>query len=696
MISYFKTSFGPTHKAIFLIALVLLLASPKAVHAFSLGKIRVTGSFEESFRAEIPVRSDGQEGLTAEIGDAFDYERIDAERPDFLDKFRITVGDHPLAPGQKIIYISYSEPIYQPSFNLLIKAKLAGGMIMENYFLALDLQKNISMSLPKPEEQAAPSAADEEDLTKVASMLRSLRPGQERQSAMEQPQSAAASTETNESMLEKIRREEREAVEKEQSLIGFAKSPAPENTAKAPTTPVVAPPAPKAPPIALAAIPSDQKTSVRTPAPSKAPVILEPVHIHESALKTPVGKPIPHGFSGTEFTAAPIDMDKITIVTAESPQKSPAMKEAIALVSPSQPTAPAAKAPVVEKPAPVAASAPIAPRVVASIPAQAGGAPSTAMERPRQPEGVSSAASSSSPGYLVLRGDNLFKIASAIGFHGGESRRVAVVAIWLENRDKFTNGNMNALATGRSLDYSGVKERMKSITGQQADALIREQWAEWTGAKPVIAAVKAPRVEPVKLAPATAKAPEPSLAQKPAEPGPSAAPSPTKVASATAASSAAPERIGEGKPYVVHVASFKSQEHSSEFVRLLRSKGLNAFEIICDIPGKGVWRRVVVDRMPNMQEAKALGQTIKRNSISKYTQVLTLPYAISIDGPAPEAQARDLLKKYEGKGLAPYALRDKSTGDYWILVGAYESADSARGDMNMLSRLDLQPKIVQP
>jgi len=159
----------------------------------------------------------------------------------------------------------------------------------------------------------------------------------------------------------------------------------------------------------------------------------------------------------------------------------------------------------------------------------------------------------------------------------------------------------------------------------------------------------------------------------------------------------APVRPAAGnKPYVVHVASFKSRDHSSEYVRLLRSKGFNAFEIISHIPGKGTWRRVVVDRMSRMEEAKALGEAIRKKSISNYTQVLKLPYAISIGGPVPENDARNMLKRFEGKGLAPYALREADQGGYTILVGAYATHSLAKQDMKTLSGLDLQPEIVQP
>ncbi len=193
-----KTWFFYSFPITLLIALVTLDAG--VGHAFSLGKIRVTGAFESPFRAEIPVRSNGMEGLQAWLGDENDYRKMGLERPAIIDTLSLEVADHPIHSDQKIIYITGTEPISQPSFNLAIKAALGSGVILENYFLALDFQKNLSLEAPTTKEER-------EEMKKVASELEALRPGADKK-IVDQEQAAVVEGAELMSELDKIRAEE--------------------------------------------------------------------------------------------------------------------------------------------------------------------------------------------------------------------------------------------------------------------------------------------------------------------------------------------------------------------------------------------------------------------------------------------------------------------------------------------------------
>ncbi|MDH5755603.1 MAG: SPOR domain-containing protein [Nitrospinota bacterium] len=687
---------------------LLLMASDAS--AFSLGKIRVTGAYEESFKAEIPVRTDGKAGLFAHIGQEEDYERIDADRPEFLDHFKISVEDHPLHVGQKIIYISCDEPIYQPSFNLLIIARLGGGMIMENYFLALDLQKNVSLSLPTPRKskQAPMTPEEKEELNKVAEMMRSLRPGQEPLS--DEAYASQVTTEKNSSLLDQIRKEEEMEVAKASNMSRPTapvrqKTPPPQKPSLQPQvalavpTPYTPPPpiqrAPMRPleesPVVLAAMNPNESVFVvlGMEAPVEAAPKEEPTAIQTADLAAPVEKAsapstggrhkvLAHGIAGSGFDTNQMELERIQIVKVEPRDRQQVELEAMALTEPNPAPPPPAASPV-KAPTPAKAAKPTQTASVSRVFSSSGSGHKPATSPTR--------ASVSGGGYRVVRGDNLFKIAAQLGFGSGESLQKAVVALWMENEESFINGNMNGINPGAPLDYSGVRSRMETLTGHQTRRLITDQWRQWKGEK-VVASSSMDRPTP-RVAMAVEKVAKPTSQIKPR-----ASSSPEKAT--TNGRETKPKSGASGKPYVVHVASFKSPDHSAEYVRLLRAKGFNAFEIVSQVPGKGVWRRVVVDRMEQMEEAKSLGKTLKKNSISKYTQVLKLPYAISIAGPVEETAARNMLKQYEDKGLAPYALRDQAAGGYNILVGAYPTADNARGDLALLSKLDLQPKIVQP
>ncbi len=180
----------------FLVAIMAIsFLFPTISSAFSLGQIRVTGAFSKQFRAEIPVRVDGKPGLEVWLGSKSDYKKLGLKIPSFINKFAITVADHPTAPGQKIIYIVGSEPVYQPSFNLVVKASLGGGVILENYFLAVDFQKNLAIDLP---------AGDDDATSEIARLAEELQAIKQSEMVKETP-------------LDRIRHEEAEAMAGEQA-----------------------------------------------------------------------------------------------------------------------------------------------------------------------------------------------------------------------------------------------------------------------------------------------------------------------------------------------------------------------------------------------------------------------------------------------------------------------------------------------
>ena len=120
--------------------------------AFSIGAIEVKSSFNEGFKAEIPVYVDGQGGLEVSIGNGDDYARLGIKRHNIVDSLTLNVES--VDKDKAIVRISSTKPINQPSFNLIIKAVQNGGTILENYFLAIDFQKSLSLNLPSADENA--------------------------------------------------------------------------------------------------------------------------------------------------------------------------------------------------------------------------------------------------------------------------------------------------------------------------------------------------------------------------------------------------------------------------------------------------------------------------------------------------------------------------------------------------------------
>ena len=139
---------------------VLCLLSSDA-DAFSIGAIEVKSSLNESFSAEIPLYVDGQSGLDVSIGNEDDYAKLGIERIKIVDILSLSL--EPVDKDRVIIKLSSSKPINQPSFNLIIKAVQNGGTILENYFLAIDFQKTLSLNLPSAEENINTDTQKKED-----------------------------------------------------------------------------------------------------------------------------------------------------------------------------------------------------------------------------------------------------------------------------------------------------------------------------------------------------------------------------------------------------------------------------------------------------------------------------------------------------------------------------------------------------
>lgn len=139
----YKVAMNPLARCLFYLS--IFVAIPSVASAFSLGPIELIGAQDRRFHARAPVYTDGAEGLIAQIGDEEDYRRARLSRYPFVDEITARVEDDRTDRARKYIYFESQRPILAPSFNLLVKATLGAGQIMENYFLALDYQRSLEL-----------------------------------------------------------------------------------------------------------------------------------------------------------------------------------------------------------------------------------------------------------------------------------------------------------------------------------------------------------------------------------------------------------------------------------------------------------------------------------------------------------------------------------------------------------------------
>ena len=121
--------------------------------SLGLGDIEVKSSFNKRFTAIIPVQLGEEENdLKVEVGRKSDYELMQLPRLDLVDKLELVIAPNPKKPSERIIIVSSPVPIHKPSFNLIIRASAGGGTVLENYLLAVDFRKSLSLELPKKEK----------------------------------------------------------------------------------------------------------------------------------------------------------------------------------------------------------------------------------------------------------------------------------------------------------------------------------------------------------------------------------------------------------------------------------------------------------------------------------------------------------------------------------------------------------------
>ncbi|MEE9259086.1 MAG: SPOR domain-containing protein [Nitrospinaceae bacterium] len=78
----------------------------------------------------------------------------------------------------------------------------------------------------------------------------------------------------------------------------------------------------------------------------------------------------------------------------------------------------------------------------------------------------------------LQRGESLLSVAEKLKIPPGKKTR-AVVALWLENQEKFIYGNMNGVRIGSDLSLVNLENRLAHLDLKTAKDLFKSQWEEW-------------------------------------------------------------------------------------------------------------------------------------------------------------------------------------------------------------------------
>lgn len=628
--------------------------------AFSLGRIRVTGAFSTQFKAEIPVNTDGREGLEIVLGSAKDYEKMGLRRPTMIDDLSIEVADHPASRDQKIIYITSSKPINQPSFNLLVKARLGGGTILENYFLAVDFQKNVSLELPEEDEE------EKKAMRRVAKEM-----------------AAIESAEKKEEALERIRKEEEEALRSEEDIKSIMRSEAE----------------------------AEREADI---AREKAPEpVIEPAPEEKQEEPVKIAQAPPSALEEAKAAPSPVKLKKEAGVKEK---QAPATKQA--------PAAAAKKKEPRQAPTTEGVVLPVSPDPSENVYKVEKGDTLYAIAKKlgavkKDYNRVVVALWKDNP-ELFIRG-NIHGLRHGVRLDYSQVNDT-VESVTPEQAKEIITGQWPDWVSGKKTTVTATAEVATPSPGSQRlgsekpivevkipavrlpyrDAVLAAL-AEWGRSQTAGGRDVEFDLENAKMK-ETGGEVEVSLTRKTKSAGGvTATPQTVRLVKegdeykVVEEQEQAGAEEGGGALYVAHVASYKNKESAQRLVELLRRKGFNAYEAGSYGAIDGGWYRVLVDRFRTLHEATNFALNIRRTGISRYTRILKLPYGVRIGQPMEERAASVLVEELSGMGVSAYIFQTSAFGQgSSVMVGAFERREEAERVARRLVNTGFSCEVVAP
>ncbi len=153
-------------------------------------------------------------------------------------------------------------------------------------------------------------------------------------------------------------------------------------------------------------------------------------------------------------------------------------------------------------------------------------------------------------------------------------------------------------------------------------------------------------------------------------------------------------------PYVIQIASYRDKDNADQHVRDLREKGSQAYAVSFDIPDKGRWYRVLMQRFATKDGARKFAENIMANGVVDLAFPVALPFAVEVGTENNLSDAAKVEQRLKGGGFSSYVLsvRDGGTAArrYRILVGAYESQHAAATVSQQLLAARIPSQIVTP
>lgn len=131
---------------VLLVGILWILAGVSEVFAFSIGGLQVQSKFGGKFKASFEVNLDFDGPVEVSLGDADDYRKFGLNRQGIINSLVIDPHE-PSGKLRKTILIRSNNPLFFPSFNLVVKATHNGGTLLENFLVTVDFQQSLALNV---------------------------------------------------------------------------------------------------------------------------------------------------------------------------------------------------------------------------------------------------------------------------------------------------------------------------------------------------------------------------------------------------------------------------------------------------------------------------------------------------------------------------------------------------------------------
>lgn len=153
-------------------------------------------------------------------------------------------------------------------------------------------------------------------------------------------------------------------------------------------------------------------------------------------------------------------------------------------------------------------------------------------------------------------------------------------------------------------------------------------------------------------------------------------------------------------PYVVQIGSYRSKANADRHVAELRDKRNRAYAVPFDLPDRGRWHRVLIQRFATEEAARRFAGKIMTDGLVDLAFPMLLPFAVEVGTKQHPYDASPVEIRLRNQGFSPYVLRVPNAAldglKYRILVGAYDTPVAAATLSKTLLAARIPNQIVTP